>query len=123
MIMAVHLVFYFATNLAALFALDYLVTGFSISTDLTSLLAAAAVFTLLNTYIRPLVRYFFTTFIIISLGLFSLVINAGLLLLLDFLSESVTITGLIPLLRSTLVVAAANILIGLFNRFLFKKNV
>ena len=115
--------FYFAANLIALLALDYFIEGFDLIAQPVNLVVVTLIFTALNTYIRPIVKHVLTTFIIISFGLFSLVINAGVLLMLDFISENITINGLLPLLYSTLIITLANIITGLFNRLFFKRNV
>ena len=118
----IHIVFYFAANLIALLALDYFVPGFDLMADPQSFLTVVVIFTALNTIVRPLFKYLLTTFIIFSFGLLILAINAGTLILLDYLSENITINGTTALIYSTLVMSLANTIIGTLNRLLFKKG-
>lgn len=118
----IRTLFYFIANFLALLALEYFVDGFEIIAQPANLVGIAVIFTILNTYIRPILRYVFTTFIIITLGLFSLVINAGTLLFLDFLTENININGLEPLLYSTIIITLANIITGFLSRTVFSKS-
>lgn len=106
-----RLIFSFFSNLVALLFAGAFIPGFEISANLINLLIAAAIFTLINLYIRPLVKLILSPIIILTLGLFILVINAGMLYLLDILSVNVTITGIEPLIYGTLLITAVNILL------------
>jgi len=118
-----RLVFYFGANLLALLILDRYVTGFTIvSSELVNLITLAILFTILNTYIRPIIKFILTPFIIITFGLFSIIINAGILMVLDYFSENIIINELTPLLYSAIIIAFANITISLINRLFFKRG-
>lgn len=106
-----HLIFFFFSNLIALFLAGNLIPGFVISDNLTNLTIAAAIFTLINTYLRPLIKMILSPLVFLSLGLFTLVINAGMLYLLDILSENVTIIGKEPLIYGTLLITGVNFLL------------
>ena len=54
------------------------------------------VFCLVNTFVAPVVKVLSLPFIVLSLGLFLLVINALLLLLTEWISGRVTIQGAVP---------------------------
>ena len=54
------------------------------------------VFCLVNTFVAPVVKVLSLPFIVLSLGLFLLVINALLLLLTEWISSRLTIDGAIP---------------------------
>ncbi|MFH1759311.1 MAG: phage holin family protein [Patescibacteria group bacterium] len=121
--MIIRPIFLFAANFVALLLLDYLITGFELAAEPANLIIITLVFTLLNSIIRPAVRYFLVTFLIFTFGLFSLIINAGVLVTLDFLLEGITINGLAPLIQSTVVMTAANVIIGFFGWILFRRDV
>ena len=104
-------IFSFFSNLIALILAGTFIAGFQISDNLTNLMIAAAVFMLLNTYLRPLIKMILSPLIILTLGLFTLVINAGMLYLLDILSENVTIGGREPLIYGTLLITGVNFLL------------
>ena len=118
----IRLIFFFLVNLLALMTINQLVPGVELITETSVLLTTALIFTALNSYLRPLVKYFLTTFIIITLGLLGLLINAGTLYLLDFITENISINGLQPLLISTIIITIFNIISSFFGWALLKKN-
>ena len=109
-------IFSFFSNFLALLLAGNLISEFEISNNLANLAIVAAIFMLINTYIRPLVKMVLSPLIILTLGLFTLVINAGMLRLLDILSENVTIRGNEPLIYGTLLITAVNFLLHLSAR-------
>ena len=58
----------------------------SISKEILSLLVVGALFGLVNTFIKPLVQLFALPLYILTLGLFSFIVNALMLKLVDWLS-------------------------------------
>ena len=79
-------------NSLALFAADYLVSGITIY-DFWSGLAAAALLGIVNAIIRPVIILLTLPINIMTLGLFTLVINAFMLRLVAWLVGGITITG------------------------------
>lgn len=117
-----RIVFSFLVNLIALMAAAYFVPGFSITPKIENLLALAGALTIINLLIKPLLKLIFSPFIILSLGLFSLVINATMLKILDVLSVNITISGIQPLIYATLIITAVNLLLTFIAKSSFKKN-
>lgn len=74
-------------NGAALYAATRLVDGISFTGNPMGLAAVALTFALVNTIVKPIVTFFSFPFIIITLGLFTLVINSVMLILTARLSE------------------------------------
>lgn len=105
---AVHII----TNTVALLAAVNFIQGVKFEGDFQKLLIAAAIFTALNMFLKPIVKTFLGPFIILTFGLFIIVINALMLYLLDLWSPELTIEGYIPLLLSTLLIGALNVLTG-----------
>ncbi|MGL5828355.1 MAG: phage holin family protein [Angustibacter sp.] len=62
------------------------VNGGSASERLVTLVIIGAIFGLLNTFLKPLIKLLALPFYVLSLGLFSLVVNAGLLALTALLA-------------------------------------
>lgn len=60
---------------------------------LITALVTAAVLGLLNTFIRPVLILLTLPVTLLSLGLFILVINAGMVLLADYLIDSIEVKG------------------------------
>ena len=72
-------------NAAALYVAAWLLTGITYGDSWWTLLIAAAVFTLVNMWLRPVVRLLSLPFIILTLGLFLFVVNVLMLYVTDWL--------------------------------------
>lgn len=117
-----NLVFSYFSNLIALILAGNFIVDFVVTSDFRNLLLAAATFTVINWFIRPLLKMFLTPIIYLTLGLFTLVLNAGMLKLLDILSVNVNINGTEPLIYGTLLITGVNILLHFSAKLLFKKD-
>jgi putative membrane protein len=91
------LLLHWVLNAAALWAAAALVPGLEFNGGLGRLLLVAAVFGVVNSILRPLLTILTCPLIVLTLGLFTLVINALMLLVTGWLSESwnlgFTVTG------------------------------
>ncbi|MEK7146849.1 MAG: phage holin family protein [Patescibacteria group bacterium] len=117
-----RLVFSVFSNALAIMAASYVVADFIFDGDFIDLLIAAGILMVINTFARPVMKLVFGPIIVLTLGLFILVINGLVIVLLDFFSPSITINGLMPLFLATFIIGAVNFLINSSARFLFKKN-
>lgn len=81
----------FFIGLLALWLTEKVAEGFSLSGGLQTLVLAAAAFTLLNLFVRPILRLFFLPLNIITLGLFSWVVNVLVLYLLVLIIPQIKI--------------------------------
>jgi putative membrane protein len=82
------LLLHWVLNAAALWAAAAIVPGLEFNGGVGRLLLVAAVFGIVNTTLRPLLTILTCPLIVITLGLFTLVINALMLLVTGWLSES-----------------------------------
>ena len=73
-------------NALALFITAFLLPGIELAGGLWGLLIVAIIFGLVNAIIRPIVKLFSLPITLITLGLFTLVINTAMLLLTAFLA-------------------------------------
>ncbi|MEV7908144.1 phage holin family protein [Streptomyces anulatus] len=76
---------------AALWAATQLVSGITVSAATTTntigtLLAVALVFGVVNAVLKPIIKTLGCAFYVLTLGLFALVVNAGLLLLTSWIA-------------------------------------
>lgn len=110
------------SNMLALYAAAYLVTGFQLEGGLVPLFTTAAILTLINMFIRPVVKLLSGPFIMLTLGLFTIVVNALMLFILDKLSDPLTITGYAPLLLGTLIIGVVNLVFGLGSKTFHHKE-
>ncbi|HSP93365.1 MAG TPA: phage holin family protein [Thermoanaerobaculia bacterium] len=107
-------------NAAALWVATRIVPGVTHSGSEASLFAVALVFGLLNALLRPLLTVLSCPLLILTLGLFTLVINAVILLLTSGLSGSLGIgfhvDGFWAAFLGALVVSIVSILLSIFVR-------
>jgi putative membrane protein len=82
------LLLHWILNAAALWVAAALIPGLDFTGGPGRLLLVAAVFGVVNSTIRPLLTILTCPLIVVTLGLFTLVINALMLLLTGWLSES-----------------------------------
>ena len=80
-------------HLAALITASQLIPGFTIVSETTSLAYATLALAAINVFIKPLVRIFFLPLNLITLNLFSLIINMGVVYALTRIVTTVSVTG------------------------------
>lgn len=72
-------------NVVALFVAAWILSGVSYGDQWWSLFIAAAVFTLINSWVKPILAVLSIPFIIVTLGLFYFLINVLMLYLTDWI--------------------------------------
>ena len=82
------LLLHWILNAAALWVAAAIVPGLDFTGGLGKLLLVAAVFGIVNSTLRPLLTILTCPLIVVTLGLFTLVINAVMLMVTGWLSES-----------------------------------
>ena len=102
-------------NAAALWLAGFLLSSFQITPNLTDLLGVALIFTALNFLVRPILKFMLMPFIIITLGLGLIAINAFMLFVLDKLSPDISIQGILTLVYATLIIGAVNFVFHIFT--------
>ncbi len=112
------LVISFIANGVGLYAAGALIPGFSITPDIKDIAIAAGILTGINFVLKPIVKHLLWPLMFLTLGLFSIVINAITLYALDYLLPYVTISGLIPLIYATLVITGANVAVSIVAKIL-----
>jgi len=75
-------------NAVALIAAVYVVPGATFSGDLWKLIALAAIFGLVNAYLRPIVRLLSLPLTLLVFGLVGLIINTAMVLLTALIGDS-----------------------------------
>lgn len=83
-----HVLLRLLVNAAALWVATRLVPGISYTGDGASLFGVALVFGVLNVVIRPILFFLSIPFLILTLGLFTFVLNAVMLLLTSAASDT-----------------------------------
>jgi putative membrane protein len=94
----------------------WLLPGIEVSGGLTGLIIAAAVLGLVNAIIRPIVSFFTCPLIILTLGVFILVINALMLALTSWLIPDILpVSGFWTTLFASLIISVIS---GILTAFL-----
>jgi putative membrane protein len=80
-------------NAVAIWATSMLLSGLDFSGNALNLILVAVLFGLINAVIRPIVKLLTLPINVMTLGLFTLVINTVMLLLTVWLSDSLSLGG------------------------------
>lgn len=83
--------------------------------DMTAGIAAVLVLTILNLLIRPILLILTLPLIVLSLGLFLVVVNAILLELTAYLVKGFTVSGFWPAVGGALVISIVTSILNLFT--------
>ncbi|HWM95124.1 MAG TPA: phage holin family protein [Thermoanaerobaculia bacterium] len=102
-------------NGIALLIADRLVPGIHYEGNLLYLLIAGLVLGLINLLVKPIVSFFSFPLILLTLGLFYLVINGLVLYLADFLLAGLRVEGCLPAILGGLVIAVFNWVVRAFT--------
>jgi len=103
-------------NALGLYLATAVVPGVSIPLDLKNFAVVVLVLTAINLMVKPIVKLLFMPILIITLGLGSLIVNALMLYILDFIMSAVTIEGLVALFVTTLILSATNLVIHIIGK-------
>lgn len=96
-------------NALALILVTKLVSGFEVETFYSALIAALVI-GLLNAIVRPILIVLTLPVTIVTLGLFTFVINAVLILFTSTIVKGFTVDGFLPALLSALILWAVSTL-------------
>lgn len=104
-----------AINAAAIWSAAYFIDGVTLDTSQPVAVAAVAiVFGLVNALLKPIVKVLSFPFVLVTLGIFALVINAALFGLTAYLTSALTVSGFWPALFGSLAVSLVSWLLGMF---------
>ena len=102
-------------NGVALFVASRVIDGIEYNGSLLYLLVAGLVFGLINLLVKPIATFFSLPLILLTLGLFYLVINAGMLKLADLFLSGFAVDGFWPAVQGGLVIALFNWVVRAFS--------
>jgi putative membrane protein len=95
-------------NAAALWLAARYIDGISLTGSVWSILLVALVFGVVNALLRPILKILSLPVVILTLGLFTIVINAVLLGITAVLMDNFSIDGVVPALLASLVVSVVS---------------
>lgn len=113
--MLTKLIIQILTNSVAIYIAAKIVSGFALMDETpVALLTIGFVFGLINFFIKPILKLVSAPLILITLGLFTIVINIAMLLLLDYLMPELAIDNFWTAFWATIVISAVNLFVGVF---------
>ena len=105
-------------NAVAIWLAAIIVSGLSLTGDILDWLIVGAVFGLVNALIKPVVKLLTLPLSILTLGLFTLVINALMLMLTGWLLDALVLEGpffgLLPALLGSIVISIVSTVLNWF---------
>jgi putative membrane protein len=102
-------------NVIALFLAAWILSGISYGDQWWTLFIAAAVFTLVNAWVKPILTVLSIPFIVVTLGLFYFLINVLMLYITDWIVPDFEIKTFWWAVLGAIIVSIVN---GLLNMFL-----
>jgi len=99
-------------NSLALYVAYYFVPGFVISGGWKEYLMAGAFLGLLNLVVRPVLKAISMPLIILTLGLFTLVINGLILWTVDYIFDFMAIRDVTALLYAVVIISIVNLFVS-----------
>ena len=99
-------------NAAALWAAAALVDGIQLSEQLAEVFVVATIFGLVNIFIKPVIKFFAFPVILITLGLFTLVINAGMLMLADRFAQALLVADFTSAFLGGIIISVVSMVMG-----------
>lgn len=101
-------------GILGLFLAIQFVSGVEFEGEIQILFLAGIILGLLNFFLKPILKFITLPLWFLTFGLFSLVINIGMILLVDIIFPELKIEGLLPLFLTTLLVLGTSILVSIF---------
>lgn len=85
----------------------------NISPTIQAIIVGGLVFALIYTFVRPVLRILSLPLLILTFGLFNVVLSVLLLLIADWLLPSIAVAGILPLIIGGLAIGVVNTLFDL----------
>ena len=113
-IVGVNFIIKVLINAAALWVAARFVPGIDLSetADVWQILLIALVFGLINAVLKPILKLLSLPVIILTLGLFAIVVNAILLAITAGLMDALTIDGFLPALLGAIVISIVSAILN-----------
>jgi putative membrane protein len=101
-------------NALGLWGAAQLIDGVTLSGGFTQVLWVALIFGVINAILKPVLLLLSLPILFVTLGLFTLVINAGLLLVTDRLTDHLVVDGFLPALLGSVVISIISLVLAGF---------
>jgi putative membrane protein len=107
-----NLILRVVVNGLALWAAASFVDGITLTDDIGQVVLVALVFGLVNAILKPILKFISLPFLIATLGLFALVVNAVLLLITARIVDGFSVDGFGPAIFGSIVVSLVTMILG-----------
>jgi len=91
---------------------EHFIKGFEFAGGILEIIGTAVVLAILNWAVRPIIKLITGPLIVLTLGLFIIVINGAMLWILDIIVPSLEIATFAALVWATLIMTAVNMVAG-----------
>lgn len=98
--------------IAAIFLVGYILPDQVQYANISVVLASGAILWLINTLIRPILKLIALPLTVLTLGLFSLVLNTLMVMLTDYLVPGISFGGFMPSLLLALMVSILQVILS-----------
>lgn len=109
-------IYHILVNAIAIKVASYYIPGFNFSGDLISLAWVAFILTLVNFFLKPVLKIIAIPIIFLTFGLFTIIINMAMLYIADYFVPDLAITGITALFWTTIVFGIVNIVFSIFKK-------
>ncbi len=103
-------------NSLAIYLADYYVSGVNLSGGWKLYLLCGFVLSIINVFIKPVIKFISLPLIFLTFGLFSLIINILVVWLLAYIIPQLTIVGLWAFIWTTVIVSFINFIVNFLNK-------
>jgi len=103
-------------NAIAVYMAVLLVGGINLEVNFYNLVLAGLFLGIINAFIKPLVNLLTFPFILLTFGLFTIIINVGLLFLMTYLVPSFEINSFWSGLLGVIIISLINYILSSFNK-------
>lgn len=112
----ISLIIHIAANAGGIYLAWLVVPDVTFTGDFTLLIIAGAAMGVINAFLKPILKILTLPLLLLSFGLFSIIINMFLLWLVDILIQELTIGGILPLFWATILISGINLLVSPFTK-------
>jgi putative membrane protein len=99
---------------AAMGLTTWLVPGFNVAGGFLTYLWVAFLFAVVNMFLGPILHLIALPLTVLTLGLFALVVNAGLLAITAWISQDLSVDGFFPAVFAAILIAVFSAALSLF---------
>lgn len=110
--MIIGFLLHIIANALAILTAAWLVPNVAFNYEFFALAKLALILALVNTFLKPVLKLVFSPLILITLGLFTFVINIFLLWLVVYFTPELSISGFYAYLLTTIILSAFNFIVS-----------